>query len=228
MIGIIGAMDVEVNALKQITENAQTEIISGIEFVSGKICGKDIVAAVCGIGKVFAAIATEAMILNFKPDVIINSGVAGALDAKLKISDIVIADSVVQHDMNTTAFGDPKGFISGLNIVEIPCSAKICKSLKIATDKLSINAVSGKIASGDLFVSTLNQKKKIAEIFDASACEMEGASIGQVCYVNNTDFAVLRSISDTLADGSDMEYSEFVEIAAANSVKVIKSFIEEY
>jgi len=228
MIGIIGAMDVEVNTLKEMVEKPQINVISGVEFVSGKIYGKDVVVASCGVGKVFAAIAAEAMILKYSPELIINSGVAGSTSVELGVCDIAVADKVVQHDMDTTPLGDPPGLLSGINIVDIPCSDKAVGLLKDCVDKLGIHNIVGKIASGDEFVDTVERKNEIAESFGAVACEMEGASIGHVCYVNNVDFAVIRAISDSLTDGSNMEYTEFVKIAAENSIKVLQSFLKEY
>lgn len=227
MIGIIGAMEVEVKTLKAMIENPKTKKVSGIEFVSGKIYNKDVVVASCGIGKVFAAIAAEAMILTYSPKLIINSGVAGSTDARLGIADVAVADDVVQHDMDTTAFGDPPGLISGINIVHIPSTKAAAKRLSACVEALGINCVRGTIVSGDKFVSTIEEKSALAEKFGAVACEMEGASIGHVCYVNNVNFAVIRAISDSLSDGSEMEYSEFLNIASKNSVEVIKKFISE-
>ncbi len=228
MIGIIGAMEIEVNALKSRLYNAKKEKISGIEFVSGKLYEKDVVVASCGVGKVFAAVAAEAMILKYSPDVIINSGVAGSLSENIGIADIVIASDVVQHDMNTTPLGDPPGFLSGINIVNIPASKKASDLLRKASEELGIFPFDGRIASGDLFVSNINQKRKIAEKFSAIACEMEGASIGHVCYINNVDFSVIRSISDSLSDESNLEYPEFLKIAAEKSIKIMDKFIEIY
>ena len=119
MIGIIGAMGVEVLALAELLENKKCEKISGIEYMSGTIYGKDVVLAVCGIGKVFAAICAQTMILKYNPDVIINTGVAGTLSDELSIGDIAIADSVVQHDMDTSPLGDPVGMLSDINIIKI-------------------------------------------------------------------------------------------------------------
>lgn len=228
MIGIIGAMEVEVKALKQMLENPKTETISGAEYVSGKLYGKDVVVACCGIGKVFAAIAAEAMILKYSPELIINSGVGGAVAEGLEIADIVIADKVIEYDMDTTAFGDPRGYLSGLDIVDIPASEKAVGLFAECAGKLGIKHYVGKIASGDKFVDSMEDKKAIGRDFDALACEMEGASIGHVCYVNKIPFAVLRSVSDSLDDNSSMEYSEFTHLAAENSIKVIKSFVQNY
>jgi len=226
MIGIIGAMEVEVNELKKRLQNPKCERISGIDFVSGTLHEKEVVIASCGVGKVFAAIAAEAMILKYSPEIIVNSGVAGALSAELEVTDIVIAEDVVQHDMDTTPLGDPPGLLSGINIVNIPCSKRGAECLKKATEECGIKNKTGRIASGDVFVDSLSKKREIAEKFFATACEMEGASIGHVCYVNGVEFAVLRAISDSLKDGSDMEYYEFVKVAAKNSIMVMDRFVK--
>ena len=129
MIGIIGAMSVEVEALKAKIDGAKTEKIGGSEFVSGKLHGKDVVIAQCGIGKVFAAIAAHTMILRYGATSIINTGVAGTLSQKIGILDLAISTAVVQHDMDTTAIGDAPGLISGINVIEIPASAALAETV---------------------------------------------------------------------------------------------------
>ncbi len=228
MIGIIGAMGIEIRALADLLEDKKCETISGVEYLSGKIYGKDVVLAVCGVGKVFAAICATTMILKYNPDVIINSGVAGTLTEKLSIGDIAIADSVVQHDMDTSPLGDPVGLLSGINIVKIPADKKTCEKIEAGVKSLGINYVVGTIASGDQFLASTEVKTRIVNNFGAIAGEMEGASIGHVCYVNKKPFCVLRAISDC-ADGSSAEnYLEFLELAAANAVEVMKKYILEY
>ncbi len=227
-IGIIGAMQIEVEALHNIMENTAEYTISGITFVTGILYGKSLVVAKSGVGKVFAAICSEAMILNFSPDVIINTGVAGALSPALKIGDITIAESVVQHDMDTSHVGDPVGLISGINVINIYSDAKVTQRLINAVDQLGINCVTGVIASGDQFINEEARKLWIADYFKAVSCEMEGAGIGQVCYVNNVPFGVVRSISDSADDASQMDYPEFCKLAAKNSTEVIKVFVKDY
>lgn len=228
MIGIIGAMGVEVNALADLLENKKTETISGVKFLSGKIFGRDVVLAVCGIGKVFAAICTQTMILKYNPDVIINSGVAGTLTDKLSIGDIAISDSVVQHDMDTSPLGDPVGLISGINIVKIPADKKTFEKIESCVKNTNINYQIGTIASGDQFLADNKVKERIVKNFSAIAGEMEGGAIGHVCYVNQKPFCVLRAISDC-ADGSGAEnYMEFLDAAAKNAVSVMIDFIEKY
>ena len=228
MIGIICAMALEANAITDTIENKKIKNISGVDFVSGTIGGRETVVAVCGVGKVFAAICAEAMILEYHPDVIINSGVAGSLCRSIKIGDIVIAESVVQHDMDTSPLGDPKGLISGINIINIPCDKAVAEYLKNCCDSLGIKNFGGVIATGDVFMSNEANKKEVADRFNAKACEMEGASVGQVCYVNKVPFCVLRAISDNADDGAEITYETFAAESAKKTHAVIDKFIRNF
>lgn len=227
MIGIIGAMKIEVEALKAAMTDKVIEKISGVEFVSGKLYGKEAVVAQCGIGKVFAAICAQTMILRYRVDTVINTGVAGTLSRELGIADIAVSSACVQHDMDTSPLGDPVGLISGINIIEIPASKKLCETVCRAAEKLSIKAKSGIIASGDCFVSSAEKKRYISDNFSAVACEMEGASIAQVCYVNGVDFVIIRAISDSADGSAEMDYGEFCKIAADKSARVVKAVLEK-
>ena len=131
MIGIICAMKLEADAIQKEMQITGIESISGMEFVRGRLCGQEIVLAVCGIGKVFAAVCAEAMILRYAPACILNSGVAGTLTTKLSIGDIAIADRLVQHDMDTTPLGDPPGMISGLDTVYFEADPRIRRILSL-------------------------------------------------------------------------------------------------
>ncbi len=225
-IGIIGAMRCETEKLVSMLEDMTSEEISGVAFYSGRLFGHDAVVATCGIGKVFAAICAEVMILKYSPDIIINTGVAGTLTNKLSVCDIAVSSSVVQHDMDTSAIGDPVGLISGINIIEIPADEKLCSLICSTADTLKLNTEKGIIASGDMFVADAGKKRYIKETFGAIACEMEGAAIGQVCYVNKVPFAVIRAISDGGDDDAAMSYDKFVAIAAENSVKLVCSVLK--
>ena len=224
MIGIICAMDVEAESFKSLMVNACKEVISGTEFISGNLWGKKTVLAVSGVGKVNAAICTQIMIMSFSPDFIINSGVAGGLEPSLKICDIVVAKNVVQHDMDTSPLGDPIGFISGIDIVEIPCDKKISDALKKAADKSDVNCLVGTIASGDQFINDDQKKSFVYNTFNAFACEMESGAIGHVCYKNNVPFCAIRSISDNADSNSHISYTDFVKIAVRNFVNVMNIF----
>lgn len=224
MIGIIGAMEIEVERIKSLLNDTKTETISGVTFVSGTYQGKKAVVAKCGVGKVFASLCAEAMILKYSPDMIINVGVAGCLSDKLKIGDIVIADSVVQHDMDTSPLGDPIGMLSDINIVNIPADANITNLLKKSVEQTGLRYEVGTVASGDQFVAEEAKKEFIKKNFAAATCEMEGAAIGHVCYVNKTPFGVLRAMSDGANDGADMDFPSFTKMAAENSAKVLENF----
>ncbi len=229
MIGIIGAMKIEIEKIQSIMTEKKEKRIAGISFVSGKIHGKNVVTAICGIGKVAAATCAQAMILEYSPDCIINTGAAGSLSPKLNIGDIVIANTLVQHDMDTTALGDAYGYISGLNIVDIPTDSKICELMKKAAETEEKYAVyTGKIASGDQFVANNERKDFIVKTFGAIACEMEGAAIAQTCFSNGVKFSVLRAISDCADGSSHMDYSCFLPLAANNSAKIIENFVKLY
>ena len=225
MIGIIAAMNVEMESLREFIDDPVTETISGIRFVSGTIEGKEVVTAVCGVGKVFAALCAQTMILRYHPDVVINTGVAGTLTDKLSIGSIAISTAVVQHDMDTSAIGDPVGLISGINKVQIPADASLRGQLDACARVLGVRTLSGVIASGDQFISSAARKEQIVSTFGAIACEMEGAAVGQVCYVNQVPFFVLRAISDGANDDSAMDYPAFVQMAAAQSVKLLCAYL---
>lgn len=224
-IGVIGAMQMEIDNLKESMENVTAETVSGVTFVCGTLGGKEIVAAVCGVGKVFAAICAEAMILHWHVDRIINIGVAGTLCKELGVMDIAVASAVVQHDMNTSALGDPVGLISGINEVFFDTDEGMRKLLCECLTEKGYRYQVGTIATGDLFLHKKEQKERIYERFQAIAGEMEGGSIGQVCYVNAVPFAILRSISD--GEGGAMDYAEFAELAALRAIEVVVSFIEK-
>ena len=223
LIGIIGAMDIEVEGLLSSMENTSVKEISGVKFYSGKINDTSVVVAKCGIGKVFAAICAQTMIMEYHPDVIINSGVAGTLTKELGIMDVAISKNVVQHDMDTSAIGDPKGLISGVNIIYMDANENVVNSLKFACDEIKCDSKIGTIASGDKFIAANSDKEFIKNEFGAIACEMEGASIGHVCYVNNVPFGIIRAISD--GEGAEMDYMTFAPLAAKQSVEIVKKFI---
>ncbi len=229
MIGIIGAMPEEVNGIKNFLSDAKSETISGIEFITGCAYGKDIVVAQCGVGKVNAAICTEAMILKYSPECIVNTGIAGCLTAELDICDIAIADKTVQYDMDTTAFGDPLGFISGLNTVYLESNCKIVEKLTNAAKTLKDTKLkTGTTATGDIFVYSAELRKKITDNFNAIANDMEGASIAHVCRANRTDFGIIRVMSDNADNSLHMDYDKFKLIACDKSVELIKKFIEMF
>jgi len=228
MIGIIGAMDVEVDGIKNNIENCKTEEISGIKFCYGKIYGKDVVIAKSGEGKVNSAITTQTMIIRFKPDFIINSGVAGGLHSKMKVMDIAIADAVCQHDFDISPLGYKPGYIPQVEQVEMKCAQNLNIVLENCAKKMCDSEFyKGIIASGDQFIASDEQRNKIKNTFGAIAAEMEGASIGHVCTLNNTPFTVLRVISDNADGSADMSFDIFAKKASDISINIMLEFLKE-
>ena len=227
MIGIIAAMNLEMEHLRTHMNNPVSETISGISFVRGRIGQQEVVTAVCGIGKVFAALCAQTMILRYAPSCIINTGVAGTLTSELSIGHLAVSSCVVQHDMDTSAIGDPVGLISGINVIEIPADKTLISRLCDCAKALQIPTLTGCIASGDQFVANPGRKTYIADTFSAIACEMEGAAIGQVCYVNHIPFCVLRAISDSADGSSHMDYPVFAKMAADQSVRLLLAYLNE-
>ena len=226
-IGIIAAMDAEIQQLKDMAENVSVDKVSGIDFVKGTLGGVEVVMAKCGIGKVFAAICAQAMILTYKPDLIVNIGVGGSLSKNLKIADIAISESVVQHDMDTSPIGAPYGYLNGLDRIFIPANKEAAQLIKECADELGINNEIGVIASGDCFVNSTAKKKFITDNFNGIACEMEGAAVGHVCFVNDTDYCIIRAISDSGDEDAQDDYAVSLEKASKAEMKVMKLFLEK-
>ena len=225
MIGIIGAMRAEVDALIEKLENKSVETVSGIPFYKGVLSGREVVIAPCGVGKVFAALCAQTMILKYAPEYILHTGVAGSLTTDLPVGSITLGDRLVQHDMDTSALGDPKGLISGIDRIYLPTDKALCDGVCAAAKKLGYPFAVGCIASGDRFIAETQEKRAVAQEFDAIACEMEGAAIAQVCYVNETPLCVIRAISDSLEGDGAMEYPVFLKLAAERAVNLILTFL---
>lgn len=228
MIGIICALQIEVDGLKAIMDSPEITNKAGLEFTSGKIFDKDVVLLECGVGKVNAAVGTQIMIDLFTPDVIINSGIAGSLSKNLIIGDIVISTDCVEHDFNCTALNEPRGQIWFTNEkrISIPADKTVCEKLFECCQGLGSHVLKGRIATGDIFVSYRSMREFIAAEFDALCCEMEGAAVGHVCYMNKVPFAILRSISDDIKYNTAENYEDFKELAADRTIKAIKKFIQ--
>lgn len=232
-IGIIGAMKIEVEALCAAMENTVRETVGGVEFVLGDLFGRRVVCTKCGVGKVFAAMGAQTMILRYAPAVIVNSGVAGTLSNELSIGQIALADHVIQHDMDTSHVGDAVGMISGPNIVYMPTDAVVTDALAACVEAVSVPYRRGVIASGDQFVATTSEKTRILSLFDTPdtpviACEMESGAIGQVCYTNGVPYGILRAISDGGDEQSFQDYPTFLAAAARTATEVMERFVETW
>lgn len=225
MIGILGALDIEVAKLYEELEDTVVEEAYGYRYARGKLCGRDVVIAKCGVGKVNAAVCAQTMVMKYAPELIVNSGVAGSLSRELDILDIAVGKDVVQHDFDTSACGDPIGYVSTVGQVSFPCDKAASEAILGAAKALNLNARLSRIASGDQFITSRTRKEWIVETFGASACEMEAGAIAQVCFIAGVKCAVIRAISDATDEAHGMEFYEFAARAADNSVEVLKKFL---
>jgi adenosylhomocysteine nucleosidase len=225
MLGIIGAMDVEIDAVKAQVKNPQQAVIAGCEFVCGSINGAEVCVARCYPGKVNAALCTQAMIDNFGVSAIINLGICCSLGAGIEIKNIVIASEVCQYDFDTSAVDGVKGLAFN-NTVKLPADKALSDALFAAAQSCGAKVHRGCIASGDTFIASQDFKDEIASDFGAICGEMEGGAIGHVCCANEIPFAVLRSVSDGGNDAALLDYPTFKHVAAAMSSKIILKFLE--
>ena len=226
MIGIIGAMDVEVELYKARIENPVTERVSGIDFVRGRLMGKDVVVARSGVGKVFAAVCAQTMIVKYGVSMLVNSGVSGTLSPELHIGDVVVATACVQHDMDTSPLGDPVGLISGINRVELPASDRIVAGLEAACRAMNVKYKKGIIASGDQFIASDEKRRWIVEHFGAITGEMESGAVAHVAFINDCPYGILRVISDEADGEANVDFPTFVKAAAKTSSDVVLSWLE--
>lgn len=219
MIGIIVAKVEEMEAVKEIMENVNSIDIYDLKIYTGKINNKDFLLVRSGVGKVNAARVAQIITDNFDLSYVINVGSAGSLNEDLKIGDIVLGETLVQHDFDVTAFGRDKGFIpetgkffeSDKNLLEK------CKNIQIDNQKIFV----GTIASGDTFLTDTTLKEKIKNDFNADCVEMEGAAIAQVCTLNKVPFIVIRSISDIPNGKNEIDFNEYLKLASKNCARFI-------
>lgn len=226
-IGIIGAMDEEVDYLKGLLTMVSVKNILGVEFAIGKMESKSVVVVRSGIGKVNAAICTQVLIDLYGVDYIINTGVAGAMGEGVKVCDIVISKDLVQHDFNTTYFGNKPGEIPRLNKTYFEADEELIRIAKEAANEVMApeKVHFGTIASGDQFVSSVDTKDKINSVFKPLCVEMEGAAIAQTSYLNKIPFVVIRAMSDSADEIATGDYDNNLHKAAANSSKIVEKMV---
>jgi len=222
-IGIIGAMDLEIHGLAALLEDAQTHTVGKQRFVCGRFAGHEVITACCGVGKVAAAVCTQTLLLHFQPHGVINMGVAGGWPSAVQLLDTVVADLLVQHDADTTALGDPLGYVHVLDRVEMRADEAMVSRLKQSCKALDLPVTVGTVATGDCFVGDEATAKRIHDNFGAIAFEMEGGSIAQTCLMNQTPFAVLRTISD---GGDAFDFEAFSRQAAERTLAIIQNFLQ--
>ncbi|WP_297436660.1 5'-methylthioadenosine/adenosylhomocysteine nucleosidase [uncultured Clostridium sp.] len=225
-LGIIGAMSEELEILLKEMEVETKNTKANMTFYKGKLWNQNVVAVVCGIGKVNAAICSQILISEYNVTKVINVGVAGGVKKDIFPGNVVIANNLVQYDMDTTAFGDAMGQIPRLDTFDFKCDLELVKLAQNACNENSeIKSSTGRIVTGDLFVASVEKVQWLEKEFDASACEMEGGAIAHTCYLNNVPFVVIRSISDNANNGAHMDFAEFTTIGVKNSTAILKSML---
>ncbi|MBQ3641155.1 5'-methylthioadenosine/adenosylhomocysteine nucleosidase [bacterium] len=227
-IAVIGAMECEVNSLKNLLQDIETKENTNFYIYTGKISGKEIILSKSGVGKVCAAMTVQYIIDKYNPDIIVNTGVAGGLSPTLKIGDVIIGSELVQYDFDASALGYAKGYICNNINPDKPTVFYSDKELidVIVNNSSDLNINVGRIATGDMFVGSVDKKRKIFTEFNALAAEMEGCAIAQCAYANNIPFIIVRAVSD-MADGTAMEaQNEFEKMVSKISSSAVEVLIK--
>ena len=220
-LGIIGAMDVEVATLKEKMENIAVKTVAGMDYFEGMLEGLDCVVVQCGVGKINAAMCTQILVDRFAVTHIVNTGIAGSLRAELDIADLVISQDAIHHDFDLRFWGRPIGQVPGLDVIAFPADEMLQQAAFAAAEAENPGHTKrGRVASGDQFICSKEQKEKIIADTGAICAEMEGASIAHTAYRNGIPFVIIRAISDKADDSADMDYPTFERIAAHRCANV--------
>lgn len=225
-IAVIGAMEQEVELLRQAIEHPKTETIANSEFTAGTYKGHEMVLVKSGIGKVNAAMTTTILLERYRPDIVINTGSAGGHDPSLKVGDIVVSSEVRHHDVDVRAFGYEMGQVPGMPAA-FKADLNLIERAKEAIEATGSHAVTGLIVTGDSFMHVAERIEETKGHFPAmAALEMEAAAVAQVCHQFDTPFVVIRALSDIAGQESPMSFDEFLPIAAKNSTQVVLHVVE--
>lgn len=227
-IGIIGAMEPEVEQLKK--EMNLTAIIrkAGMDFHEGTLNDIPVVVVRCGIGKVNAALCVQILVDEFCISHVINTGIAGSLNARLDIGDILVSKDAIHHDMDVTIFGYQLGEVPQIGFREFKADERLVALAMESCEKANpdIHVMSGRVVSGDQFISNKEVKERLISQFQGDCAEMEGASIAQVAYLNSIPFVIIRAISDKADDSAEMDYPTFETAAARHSAALVTEMIK--
>ena len=227
MLGIIGAMEIEIESLKKIMTDKKSDKIGNLEIITGKISGKDVCLSKCGIGKVNASVCAAALILKYGADKIINTGVAGGIAPDSRVLDVYTATGLIEHDFDLTSFGKKKGQHDENDFLAYKPDMKISDKLYEIGKSKGFSVKKGIIVSGDQFISDKEKSVLLNKDFDAAGVEMEGAAIAHTCYKLGVPFAVLRTISDSANDEAKTTFEENCAAAALISTDILKECISE-
>ena len=230
MLGIIGAMDEEVAEIKEKMTAVTVRTIAGMDFFEGQLSGRGAVVVRSGIGKVNAGMCVQILADCFHVTAVINTGIAGSLRNEINIGDIVVSYDAVQHDMDASGFGYKEGQIPRVDTFAFKADEGLVKLALQCNAQVNpdIQAFTGRVVSGDQFISNKEKKKWLAETFGASCTEMEGAAVAQAAYLNNIPYLVIRAISDKADDSAGMDYEVFEAQAIRHSVNLLLALAKQY
>ncbi len=227
-LGIIGAMAVEIAALKENMEDMRVETRAGMEFCMGNLQGTQVVVVQCGVGKVNAAMCAQILCDRYEVTHLVNTGIAGSLSAQLDIGDLVISKDAMYHDFDCVHFGYEMGRVPGMDTVAFPADETMIRLAKAAAEEVNPgHSTVGRVASGDLFVAEKTAKNSIIEKTGALCTEMEGAAIAHTAYRNVVPFVIIRAISDKADDSAEMDYPTFEAIAAQRCARVTMTMAKQ-
>ncbi|GIP32898.1 5'-methylthioadenosine/adenosylhomocysteine nucleosidase [Paenibacillus sp. J2TS4] len=227
-LGLIGAMEEEIEWFHSGMKEVETEEIAGIRFAVGQFGGVPVVVCKSGVGKVNAAVCTQILIDRFGVDAILFTGVAGALDPKLNIGDIVVSTDCMHHDMDVTALGFERGVVPYQNNSIYRADEMLHKLAYDCSCELFPNrTVGGRILSGDQFIADRKIVNELYESMNGACTEMEGAAVAQVCEMHGIPFVIIRSMSDKADGSADINFVEFTRLAAENSFRIVEKLLSK-
>lgn len=231
LFGIIGAMDEELTLLRELLRGAQARPIGGFTLYTGTLAGHAVLLAKCGIGKVNAAALAQLLVLQGVSHVIF-TGVAGGLVPGLRVGDLVMSTDAVQHDVDVSALGyapgEVPGEVSGGGIAWPADERLRALALSAAAAVPEVQAVAGRVASGDQFIADPAKGRWLREVFGAVCAEMEGAAVAQICHKAGVPFLIIRSLSDSADEGAQTDFRAFTPLAAERAKKVVLGMLERF
>lgn len=227
-LGIIGAMEEEVETLLGLMEEKRESERAGSRFFDGTLEGLPVTVVQCGVGKVNAALCTQILCDCFGVTHLVNTGIAGSLCADLDIGDLVVSQDSMYHDVDAVAFGYPMGQVPGMDVISFPADDALIGYAFAAAEAVNPGHTKiGRVASGDQFVASKEVKQRIIDLTKGLCTEMEGAAIAQTAYRNKLPFVILRAISDKADDSAEMDYPSFERIAAHRCAAVTQGLARQ-
>ncbi|MDQ1913131.1 5'-methylthioadenosine/adenosylhomocysteine nucleosidase [Paenibacillus sp. GD4] len=227
-IGVIGAMKEEIELFHQHMQDVKETTRAKVTFFEGTFLGKSIVLCKSGVGKVNAAVTTQVLVDTFGVDAVVFTGVAGAVDPGLNVGDIVVSNECLQHDMDVTALGFPRGTIPYEETSTFVADEQLRKlALQVSKELFGDRVKEGRVLSGDQFIASRETVGKLYSELQGTCTEMEGAAVAQVCSMNGTPFVIIRSMSDKADGSAHVNFAEFTVQASENSYRIVEQMLKQ-